>query len=157
MSQRAQSFVLDPAENPFNVIEPGKRPRATLTPTIALKDGRPFLSVAVQGGDTQDQNTLQFLLNVIEFGMNVQQAVEAANINSYQMRNSFNDHSSFPGRLLLNEAVPSWVSERLSEMGYNLTFRARTSGPLNAIYFDWEHGSFWGGSSDYGDDYGIAW
>jgi len=157
MSQRAQSFVLDPAENPFNVIEPGKRPRATLTPTIALKDGRPFLSVAVQGGDTQDQNTLQFLLNVIEFGMNVQQAVEAANINSYQMRNSFNDHSSFPGRLLLNEAIPPWVSARLREMGYSLTFSARTSGPLNAIYFDWEHGSFWGGSSDYGDDYGIAW
>jgi gamma-glutamyltranspeptidase/glutathione hydrolase len=157
ISQRAQSFVLDSAENPYNVIEPGKRPRATLTPTIALKDGRPFLSVAVQGGDTQDQNTLQFLLNVVEFGMNVQQAVEAANINSYQMRNSFRNHSSVPGRLLLNEAVPPWVSAQLREMGYNLTFGARTSGPLNAIYFDWEHGSFWGGASDHGDDYGIAW
>jgi gamma-glutamyltranspeptidase/glutathione hydrolase len=157
MSQRAQSFVLDPAENPYNVIEPGKRPRATLTPTIALKDGRPFLSVAVQGGDTQDQNTLQFLLNVIEFGMNVQQAVEAANINSYQMRNSFNDHSSFPGRLLMNESVPDSVAAQLREMGYTLRSAARTSGPLNAIYFDWEHGSFWGGSSNYGDDYGIAW
>jgi gamma-glutamyltranspeptidase/glutathione hydrolase len=157
ISQRAQSFVLDPAENPYNVIEPGKRPRATLTPTIALKDGRPFLSVAVQGGDSQDQNTLQFLLNVVEFGMNVQQAVEAANINSYQMRGSFRDHSSVPGRLLLNEAVPPWVSAQLREMGYNLTFGARTSGPLNAIYFDWEHGSFWGGASHHGDDYGIAW
>ncbi|NIN71169.1 MAG: gamma-glutamyltransferase family protein [Gemmatimonadetes bacterium] len=157
ISQRAQSFVLDPAENPYNVIEPGKRPRATLTPTIALKDGKPFLSVAVQGGDTQDQNTLQFLLNVIEFGMNVQQAVEAANINSYQMRGSFRNHSSIPGRLLLNEAVPPWVSTQLREMGYNLTFGARTSGPLNAIYFDWEHGSFWGGASHHGDDYGIAW
>ncbi|UCC70989.1 MAG: gamma-glutamyltransferase [Gemmatimonadota bacterium] len=157
MSQRAQSFVLDPAENPYNVIEPGKRPRATLTPTIALKDGKPFLSVAVQGGDTQDQNTLQFILNVVEFGMNVQQAVEAANFNSYQMRNSFRDHASIPGRLLLNEAVPAWVRAELSEMGYSLTFAARTSGPLNAIVFDWEHGSFWGGSSDYGEDYGIAW
>ncbi len=157
MSQRAQSFVLDPAENPFNVIEPGKRPRATLTPTIALKDGRPFVSVAVQGGDSQDQNTLQFLLNIVEFGMNVQQAVEAANINSYQMRGSFRNHSSVPGRLLLNDAVPPWVSAQLREMGYNLTFGARTSGPLNAVYFDWEHGSFWGGASDHGDDYGIAW
>jgi gamma-glutamyltranspeptidase/glutathione hydrolase len=146
ISQRAQSFV-----------EPGKRPRATLTPTIALKDGRPFLSVAVQGGDTQDQNTLQFLLNVVEFGMNVQQAVEAANINSYQMRNSFRDHSSIPGRLMLNEAVPPWVSAQLREMGYSLTFGARTSGPLTAVYFDWEHGSFWGGASNHGDDYGIAW
>jgi gamma-glutamyltranspeptidase/glutathione hydrolase len=157
MSQRAQSFVLDESENPFNVIEPGKRPRATLTPTITLKDGRPFLSVAVQGGDTQDQNTLQCFLNVVEFGINVQQAVEAANFTSYQMRNSFSNHYSIPGRLLLNESVPDSVREELREMGYELTFRRLTSGPLNAIYFDWEHGSFWGGSSNYEEDYGIAW
>ena len=77
MSQRMQSFVLDPAENPFNVIAPGKRPRATLTPSLALKDGKPMLAFAVQGGDTQDQNLLQFFLNVVEFGMNVQEAAEA--------------------------------------------------------------------------------
>jgi gamma-glutamyltranspeptidase/glutathione hydrolase len=62
MSQRMQSFVLDAELNPFNVLEPGKRPRVTLTPTLALKDGKPFLSFAVQGGDTQDQNLLQFFL-----------------------------------------------------------------------------------------------
>jgi gamma-glutamyltranspeptidase / glutathione hydrolase len=77
LSQRMQSFVTDPKLNPFNVVEPGKRPRVTLTPTMALKDGKPFLSFAVQGGDTQDQNLLQFFLNVVEFGMNVQEAVEA--------------------------------------------------------------------------------
>lgn len=74
MSQRAQSFVLDEFKNPFNVIEPGKRPRATLTPGLALRDGKPLLAFAVQGGDTQDQNLLQFFLNVVEFGMNVQEA-----------------------------------------------------------------------------------
>ncbi|HEX9610633.1 MAG TPA: gamma-glutamyltransferase, partial [Gemmatimonadales bacterium] len=89
VSQRAQQFVVDSADNPFNVIRPGQRPRVTLTPSLALKDGRPFLAFAVQGGDTQDQNLLQFFLNVVEFGMDVQDAVEAANINSYQMRNSF--------------------------------------------------------------------
>ena len=82
MSQRMQSFVLDAALNPFNVVEPGKRPRVTLTPTLALKDGKPFLSFAVQGGDTQDQNLLQFFLNMVEFGMTVQEAVEAPNINT---------------------------------------------------------------------------
>jgi gamma-glutamyltranspeptidase / glutathione hydrolase len=157
LSQRAQSFVTDPAENPFNVIAPGKQPRVTLTPTLALKDGRPFLSFAVQGGDTQDQNLLQFFLNVVEFDMNVQEAAEAANINSYQMRASFGEHESQPGRLLLNEEVPPWVREELTGMGYTLTFGERTSGPINAIFFDREHGSFWGGSSDYGEDYGIAW
>ena len=157
MSQRAQSFVLDPAENPFNVIEPGKRPRATLTPSLALKDGEPFLSFAVQGGDTQDQNLLQFFLDVVEFGMDPQQAAEAANFNSFQLRNSFGDHESVPGRLLLNEDVPPWVRAELREMGYDMETASRTSGPINAIWFDREHGTMWGASSDYGEDYGIAW
>jgi gamma-glutamyltranspeptidase/glutathione hydrolase len=157
MSQRMQSFVLDPAENPFNVVEPGKRPRATLTPGLALKDGYPYLSFAVQGGDTQDQNLLQFFLDIVEFGMNVQQATEAANITSYQMYDSFNGHTIQPGRLTLNEAVPPWVRETLRRMGYRLDFARLTSGPINAIYFDRTHGTLWGGSSNYGEDYGIAW
>jgi gamma-glutamyltranspeptidase/glutathione hydrolase len=157
MSQRMQSFVLDASQNPYNVVEPGKRPRATLTPGLAVKDGRPYLSFAVQGGDTQDQNLLQFFLNVVEFGMNVQQAAEAANINSYQMRSSFGEHNSEPGRLRLNDSVPPWVRAQLSDMGYQMSFGERTSGPINAIFFDWKHGSFWGGSSHHGEDYGIAW
>ena len=157
LSQRAQSFVLDRTENPFNVMEPGKRPRVTLTPTLALKDGRPFVSMAVQGGDTQDQNLLQFFLNMVEFGMNVQQATEAPNIVSYQMLSSFGAHDSRPGRLTLNDAMPTWVREELRRMGYAVDFARSTSGPINAIFFDWKHGSFWGGSSTDGEDYGIAW
>ncbi len=157
LSQRAQSFVLNESENPYNVIEPGKRPRATLTPGMALKDGKPFLSFAVQGGDSQDQNLVQFFLNVVEWDMNVQQAVEAPNINSSQMKGSFRDHPINPGRLLLQEATPPWVRAELRDMGYSLTFRERTSGPITAIFFDWEHGSFWGGASHHGEDYGIAW
>jgi gamma-glutamyltranspeptidase/glutathione hydrolase len=157
MSQRMQSFVLDESMNPYNVLEPGKRPRATLTPSIALKEGRPFLSFAVQGGDTQDQNLLQFFLNFVEFGMNVQQAAEAPNIRSYQMHSSFDSHESKPGRLLLNEDVPPWVQDELREMGYELQFASLTSGPINAIFFDWDHGTLWGGSSNHGEDYGIAW
>jgi gamma-glutamyltranspeptidase/glutathione hydrolase len=157
LSQRLQSFVLDEAENPFNVLQPGKRPRATLTPTIALKDGKPFLAFAVQGGDSQDQNLLQFFLNIVEFGMNVQEAAEAPNFNSFQLRSSFGNHESRPGRLLLNESIPPWVRKELRSMGYELTFASRTSGPINAIYFDTKHGTMWGGSSNHGDDYGIAW
>jgi gamma-glutamyltranspeptidase / glutathione hydrolase len=157
LSQRMQSFVLDAAENPFNVVAPGKQPRVTLTPTLALKNGKPFLSFAVQGGDTQDQNLLQFFLNVVEFGMNVQQATEAANITSYQMRSSFGAHDSRPGKLTLHESVPAWVRAELVRMGYSLDFSAHTSGPINAIFFDQAHGTFAGGSSNDGDDYGIAW
>jgi gamma-glutamyltranspeptidase/glutathione hydrolase len=157
MSQRAQSFVLYEAENPYNVVEPGKRPRVTLTPGLALKDGQPFLAFAVQGGDTQDQNLIQFFLNVVEFGMDVQQAAEAANITSYQMRSSFGGHESSPGRLRLTDDVPPWVRAELRDLGYDLVFSGRNSGPINAIWFDREHGTMWGGSSDYGEDYGIAW
>ena len=157
LSQRAQSFVTDPAEDPFNVIAPGKHPRVTLTPTLALKDGKPFLAMAVQGGDTQDQNLLQFFLNIVDFGMNVQEATEAANINSDQMRSSFGKHESLPSHLLLRVDTPESVRQQLRNMGYTLNFEPLTSGPINAIYFDREHGSFWGGSSNYGEDYGIAW
>jgi gamma-glutamyltranspeptidase / glutathione hydrolase len=157
LSQRMQSFVLDPAENPFNVVEPGKHPRATLTPTLALKDGKPYLAFAVQGGDSQDQNLLQFFLDVVEFGMNVQEACEAPNINSYQMRSSFGAHDARPGKMLINEQLPGWVRTELGKMGYSFEVRPRTSGPINAIFFDQPHGTLWGGSSDDGDDYGIAW
>jgi gamma-glutamyltranspeptidase/glutathione hydrolase len=157
VSQRAQQFVIDPRQNPFNVIEPGKRPRVTLTPSIALKDGKPWLAFAVQGGDSQDQNLLQFLLNVHEFGMTPQEAAEAANFNSYQMRSSFDDHRSEPGRLMLNASVPEWVRRELRLSGYTLEFEGRSSGPINAIMLDHAHGTMWGGSSNHGEDYGIAW
>ena len=157
MSQRMQSFVLDPAENPFNVLAPGKRPRATLTPSLAMKDGEPFLAFAVQGGDTQDQNLLQFFLNIVEFGMTVQEAAEAANITSYQMRDSFGAHESFPGRLALANAVPEWTRTELTKMGYKLEFVPNNSGPITAIYFDRKHKTMIGAAAYYGEDYGIAW
>jgi gamma-glutamyltranspeptidase / glutathione hydrolase len=157
LSQRMQSFVLDPAEGPFNVLEPGKRPRVTLTPTLALKNGQPFLCFSVQGGDSQDQNLLQFFLDVVEFGFTVQEATEAANFNTFQMRSSFGNHEIQPGRILLNDATPPWVRSELRRMGYTEIFEERTSGPINAIEFDLAHHTMWGGSSNHGEDYGIAW
>lgn len=159
MSQRMQSFVCDSVLNPFNVVAPGKKPRVTLTPTLALKDGKPFLSFAVQGGDTQEQNLLQFFLNVTEFGMNVQEAVEAPNVNTNQLYLSLGgkDRKPKPGSITININTPAWVRSELVRLGYTLSYEERSSGPVNAIYFDWKHGSFWGGSSHHGEDYGIGW
>ena len=157
LSQRMQSFVLDENLSPYNLPEPGKRPRVTLTPSFAMKDGKPLLSFAVQGGDSQDQNLLQLFLNIVEFGMDVQEATEAANFNSYQMQSSFGDHESRPGAIVVREDIPIWTRKDLAKKGYAIEIWNKTSGPLNAIWFDWKHGSLWGGSSDYGDDYGIAW
>ncbi|AHM61942.1 gamma-glutamyltransferase [Flammeovirgaceae bacterium 311] len=157
MSQRMQSFVLDEKENPFNVVAPGKRPRVTLTPSLALKDGKPFLSFAKQAGDEQDQLLLQFFLNMVEFNMTVQEATEAPSFKTQQMYTSFGEHEKIPGGLILNSAMPPWSRKELARMGYNISYQERTSGPVNAIWFDWEHGTFWGGSSNHGEDYGIGW
>jgi gamma-glutamyltranspeptidase/glutathione hydrolase len=157
LSQRAQSFVFDAAEGPFNVMEPGKRPRVTLTPTLAMKDGLPWMAFSVQGGDSQDQNLLQYFLNIVEFGMTPQQAVEAPNMNSFQMRNSFQDHTSQPGRMLVATSTSQEIRAALQKMGYALQFAERTSGPITAIWFDRKHGTMWGAASNHGEDYGIAW
>ncbi|MCX6331231.1 MAG: gamma-glutamyltransferase [Bacteroidetes bacterium] len=162
MSQRMQSFVLDSAINPFNVVAPGKRPRVTLTPSIAMKEGKPFLAFGVQGGDTQDQNLLQFFLNIVEFGMTVQQSSEAANINSNQLWLSLGgsalaDRRPKPGNILVGNTLSESIKKDLRAMGYSISVGDRTSGPINAIYFDWKHGSLWGGSSNNGEDYGIGW
>ncbi|HXI02474.1 MAG TPA: gamma-glutamyltransferase [Candidatus Saccharimonadales bacterium] len=157
LSQRMQSFVVDRRENPFNVVEPGKRPRVTLTPSLAVKDGEPYIAFAVQGGDTQDQNLLQFFLDVVEFGFDAQEAAEAANFTTYQLHSSFGNHEIRPGRLTLDTRTPEWVRDELRAMGYQPETADRNSGPINAVVFDRAHGTMWGGSSNQGEDYGIGW
>lgn len=162
LSQRMQSFVLDSILDPFNVVTPGKRPRVTLTPSMALKDGTPYLSFAVQGGDTQDQNLLQFFLNIVEFGMTVQQATEAANFNTNQLWLSLGgtqlkDRMPRPGSILVSETTSQETVNQLERMGYTVRRGSRTSGPINAIFIDREHRTLWGGSSNNGEDYGIGW
>lgn len=162
MSQRMQSFVLDSIIDPFNVVAPRKRPRVTLTPSMALKEGKPYLCFSVQGGDTQDENLLQFFLNIVEFGMTVQEATEAPNINSDQLWLSLGgermeDRLPRPGHILLGNTTPDWTRRDLRKMGYITTYGDRTSGPINAIYIDTKHGTLWGGSSNNGEDYGIGW
>ena len=162
MSQRMQSFVLDSTINPYNVVAPGKKPRVTLTPSLALKNGVPYLAFGVQGGDTQDQNLLQFFLNMVEFGMTIQQATEAQNFNTNQLwlslgGNKMQDRMPRNGDLMINKNTPEAVRSDLRKRGYKLSFEERSSGPINAIFFDVKHGSMWGGSSNHGEDYGIAW
>jgi len=115
-------------DEPYNVIEPGKRPPRHPDSHAGAQDGAPFLAFAMQGGDAQDQNLLQFFLDIVEFGMTPQQASEAPNINSYQMRSSFGEHEARPGRLLLASSTPDSVRATLQQMGYTLDFEERTVG-----------------------------
>jgi gamma-glutamyltranspeptidase/glutathione hydrolase len=157
LSTRMQAFVTDAYKNPYNVVVPGKRPRATLTPSLALKDGRPFLSWCVQGGDEQDQRSMQHFLNIVEWGATVQQSCESPMFTSTQMQSSFGSHTAFPGNMTVDARTPKATIDALAGMGYKVGTAQRNAGPMNAIWFDWKHGSFWGGSSNNGEDYGIAW
>jgi gamma-glutamyltranspeptidase/glutathione hydrolase len=158
LSQRMQSFVTDEVENPFNVVAPGKRPRVTLTPTLAFRDGKPWMAFSVQGGDGQDQDLLQFFLNLVEFNMTPQEAVEAPGFYSFQMRASFDNHKTEPGTIQLNESTPAWIRKELREMGYaTQRFAQWSTGPITAVLIDRKFGTFWGAAGNHGEDYGIGW
>ena len=159
LSQRMQSFVLDEALNPYNVVAPGKQPRVTLTPTLVMEDGRPRMAFSVQGGDSQDQNLLQFFLGIVEWGMNVQQAADGlGHIQSHQMQSSFGAHQAEPGRLQVSRQFTTpYTRQQLRQMGYRLETVERVYNPTTAIWFDFEHGTMQGAASDFAEDYGIAW
>lgn len=118
MSTRLQSFLLTPGHP--NELKPGKRPRITLTPSLVLKDGEPFAAFSSPGGDNQEQALLQVLLNVIEFGFNPQEAVEAARFETQHFVSSFDDHRFNPGGLQLEARLARTVAEDLKQRGHKI-------------------------------------
>jgi gamma-glutamyltranspeptidase/glutathione hydrolase len=121
MSNRMQAFNLD-ASSP-NVLAGGKRPRTTLTPTVVLKDGKPFLAIGTPGGDSQDQQILLVLLNILDFGMDVQAAIEAPRVNSLHPVSSFDNHRPQPGVLEAESSLAPSVIEELKARGHKLVIR----------------------------------
>jgi gamma-glutamyltranspeptidase/glutathione hydrolase len=101
-----------------NVVAPGKRPRTTLVNYLLTKDGQPVMTVGCPGGDNQAQANLQLVLNVLVFGMNPQQAIEAPRFSSQSVVNSFYPHVYHPGRLDLEDGIPETTAERLRSLGH---------------------------------------
>jgi gamma-glutamyltranspeptidase/glutathione hydrolase len=116
MSNRMQAFRLDPSSP--NVLAGGKRPRTTLTPSVVLKEGRPFLAIGTPGGDSQDQQILLVLLNIIDFGMDVQAAIEAPRVNSLHPQSSFDDHRAQPGVLEAELSLTPSILDNLRARGH---------------------------------------
>jgi len=116
LGTRGQMFSLVPGHP--NALAPGKRPRTSLTPSLALKDGRPWLAFGSPGGDCQDQWALQFLLNVAEFGMSLQEAVEAPTFWTAHFPSSFYPRTAEPGSLYAEGRIAEPVREELSERGH---------------------------------------
>lgn len=118
LGTRAQVFDLQ--EGHPNCIEPGKRPRTTLTPSIAFKDGKPWMAFGTPGGDMQDQWTLQFFLNIVEFGMNIQQAVDEPSFHTLHFVNSFTKETII-GTVFAEEGIEASVLRKLQELGHNIS------------------------------------
>ena len=157
LSNRMQVFDLDPLSP--NVLAGGKRPRTTLTPTIVLARGKPFLALSTPGGDSQDQQILNVLLNVFVFGMNVQEAIEAPRINSLHPFSSFDNHESLPGVLEIEDRVPQTVRDELTSLGHRL----RVLGPyamstgVVAVGVDPKSGALRGGADPRRERYIFGW
>ena len=157
MGQRLQSALTD-ANSP-NVVAPGKRPRITLTPTLVLKGGQPFMVLSTPGGDNQDQALLQVLLNIIEFDMNPQEAVEAPRFDTQHYVSSFDDHEFLPGSLNVESRVSLKTIQELSTKGHKVKVQSEW-GTLSAptvIVFDTKNGVASAGADPRRSRYAVAW
>jgi gamma-glutamyltranspeptidase/glutathione hydrolase len=127
LGTRGQMFFLDPRRP--NALQPGKRPRTTLTPSLATKDGKPFMALGTPGGDMQDQWTLQFFLNIVDFGMNLQEALDAPTYHTGHFPSSFYPRTMYPKRLVVEDRIPKGVRNQLMKRGHDVV----VNGP-------WSHG-----------------
>ena len=155
MNDRMRYFYLDPKD--VNSLQPGKRTRQTINPAMALKDGKPWIAFGTPGSDTQPQTQLQFFLNVAEFGMNVQEALEQPTVISNSFRDSYQPHD-VKGKLLTPALLPRSVQEALAAKGHVLDIRnVKGVGSVKAILIDPRTGVLMGGVSPTGDSYVMAW
>ena len=155
MNDRMRYFYLDPKD--VNSLQPGKRTRQTINPAMALKDGQPWVAFGTPGSDTQPQTQLQFFLNVAEFGMNVQEALEQPTVISNSFRDSYQPHE-VKGKLLTPAMLPKSVQEALAAKGHVLDIRnVKGVGSVKAILIDPRTGVLMGGVSPTGDSYVMAW
>jgi gamma-glutamyltranspeptidase / glutathione hydrolase len=135
LGTRMQTFYLD--ERHPNALKPGKRPRTTLTPSLATRNGQPFMSFGTPGGDQQDQWTLQFFINVVDFGMDLQEAIEAPRFSTAHFPSSFYPHNSMPRVVRLEERIDRDVIDQLAERGHQVVVRPPwCEGHVLGIRFD---------------------
>jgi|SRR6201991_212057 len=157
MGQRLQSSLTDPSSP--NVVAPGKRPRVTLSPTIILKGGEPFMVLSTPGGDNQDQALLQVFLNIIEFDMNPQEAVEAPRFDTQHYVSSFDDHEFLPGSLNVESRIGIKTIQDLSSRGHKVRVQSEW-GTLSAptvIIYDPKTGVAAAGADPRRSRYAVAW
>ncbi len=156
LTERAQSFLLVPGHP--NELAGGKRPRVTLSPTMVTRGGKPLVALSTPGGDNQEQSLLQVLLDVMEFRMNAEQAVEAPRFQTRHLVSSFDNHAMSPGDLLLDERIAPQVMADLGERKHRIGTRSRwSSGAAPVMMRILPDGAIEAGADPYGYRSGRAW
>jgi gamma-glutamyltranspeptidase/glutathione hydrolase len=156
LTQRAQSFLL--VEGHPNELAGGKRPRVTLSPTLVTRDGKPYLALSTPGGDNQDQALLQLILNVVDFGMPAQMALEAPRFQTRHLVSSFDNHAMNPGDLLLDDRIGGDVANNLVNRGHQAEVRSRwASGSAPTMIRYAPGGVIESGADPYGYRVSRAW
>jgi gamma-glutamyltranspeptidase / glutathione hydrolase len=162
LTSRIQVFYLD-HQHP-NALAPRKRPRTTLTPSLVLRDGQPFMAFGTMGLDQQDQWTLQFFLNVVEFGMPLQEAIEAPKFSSKHFPSSIYPHTAEPGVLRVEGRVPYEVRRALQAKGHQIVIQPDwIEGYVVGVQVGHDRGVVYGGADPRGEwstllpAYAIGW
>jgi gamma-glutamyltranspeptidase/glutathione hydrolase len=156
LTQRGQSFLLIPGHP--NELAGGKRPRVTLSPTLVTRDGKPAFTLSTPGGDNQDQALLQILLNMIEFGMNAEAAIEAPRLQTRHLVSSFDNHAMNPGDLILDERIAPAVYAAMTERGHKTSVSSRWNSGANPVSIRiLSNGVIEAGADPYGYRVAQAW
>jgi gamma-glutamyltranspeptidase/glutathione hydrolase len=157
LGTRGQMFYLNPRRP--NALAPRKRPRATLTPSLVTKDGEPWMVFGTPGGDAQDQWTLQFFLNTVAFGMDIQEALDAPTVHSEHFPSSFYPRDAHPARVVAEDRIPREVIAELERRGHEVVVAdGWANGKCMGIQYDKERGIISGGVSPRGQiGYALGW
>ena len=145
LTSRLQSFVMTPGHP--NQLMPGKRPRVTLSPTLITHAGNLEMILSTPGGDNQDQALLQVFLNIVEFGMTPQEAVEAPRFQTEHFYSSFGNHEFVPGKLNLEGRIPRATADALNALGHRVTVAGDWSNS-SAPTVIWVHDGVLNGGAD---------
>ena len=155
LQNRGALFALDP--NHLNTLEPHKRPFHTIIPAFVTKDGKPWLSFGVMGGDMQPQGHVQVLSNLIDFGMNVQQAGDTARVRHFGSGTPTGGTMTDGGQVALESGISAEAVEGLRRRGHRLTRSVGSFGGYQAILIDWENGVLHGGTEPRKDGCAIGY
>ncbi|RMD95501.1 MAG: gamma-glutamyltransferase, partial [Calditrichaeota bacterium] len=152
---RGELFNLE--EGHFNTYAPHKRPFHTIIPAFVTKDGKPFMSFGVMGGATQPQAQAQIIINIVDFGMNLQEAGDAPRIVHRGSSQPTGEKMTDGGVVYLESGIPYESIRELVKMGHKVGHEVGIFGGYQAIMYDWKNKVYYGASESRKDGYAAGY